>query len=456
MIPAMVAGCPLVATGEIKMTKELTLTASYVRDWKLAEAFREIVSNAIDAETEMGAKCSVEYKGNKIVVTSDGCTMPREVLLFGQSSKMDREDTIGRFGEGLKLGMLAAVRQGHPIKIKTGDESWTPKIAKSSAFNADVLAIDIKTGLAWENIVRIEIGNVDFDDWCEMATMFLRFDPEAGKSAKGGYYGSVITSPDFAGRMYVKGVLVQQNDKMRYGIDFAHARTDRDRKMIDGYDSKYYRRIIWSSAAENDDAMFQKLVQCIEDQTDDVLIEDQCDVQCFDKKIITKMVEAFKLRYGDDAFPAETQADARELEFVGRKGIVVNKAKRLILESQMGSRATLIADMRKQPKTIHPESSLSPVERRSLHEAIRLVQKAVPGVTIERVKVVDFHDEMIVGRFDVDTILVSRRILTNEDETLVTIVHESAHLAGGDGEKSFEDMRDCIWLAIVRAVQKGE
>lgn len=438
------------------MTKELTLTASYVRDWKLPEAFREIASNAIDAETETGAKCSVEYKNGKIIVTSDGCTMPREVLLFGQSSKMDREDTIGRFGEGLKLGMLAAVRQGHPIKIKTGDESWTPKIARSSAFDADVLAIDIKTGLVWENVVRIEIGNVDFDDWCEMATMFLRFDPEAGKSAKGGYYGSVITGPDFAGRMYVKGVLVQQNDKMRYGIDFAHARTDRDRKMIEGYDRKYYSSVIWSEAAAKDDEMFTRFVECIENQTDDVIIEDTFDVSCIDTKIRKRMVEAFLLKYGDDAFPAETSADARELEFVGRKGIVVNKAKRLILESQMGSRADLIADMRKTPKTIHPESSLSPVERRSLHEAIRLVQKAVPGVTIERVKVVDFHDEMIVGRFDVDTILVSRRILSDEDETLATIVHEAAHLAGGDGDKSFEDFRDAIWLKIVRAVQKGE
>ncbi len=438
------------------MTKELTLTASYVRDWKLAEAFREIVSNAIDAETEMGAKCSVEYKGDKIIVTSDGCTMPREVLLFGQSSKMDREDTIGRFGEGLKLGMLAAVRAGHPIKIKTGDESWTPKIAKSSAFNADVLAIDIKTGLVYENVVRIEIGKVEFTDWAEMATMFLRFDPDAQKSARGGYYGNVIVNPEFAGRMYVKGVLVQQNDKMRYAIDFAHARTDRDRKMIEGYDRKYYSRIIWNEAASKDDDMFAKFVKCIEDQTDDIVIEDTFDVSCIDTKIRKRMVEAFLLRYGDDAFPAETHADARELEFVGRKGIVVCKAKRLILESEMGSRATLIADMQKKPKTIHPESSLDAAERNSLHEAIRLVQKAVPGLSIDRVQIVDFHDAKIAGRFDIDTVLIARRILSSDDETLVTMVHEAAHMGGGNGDKSFEDTRDCIWLAIVRAVQKGQ
>jgi len=438
------------------MTKELTLTASYVRDWKLQEAFREIVSNAIDAETEMGAKCSVDYKNGKIVVTSDGCTMPREVLLFGQSSKMDREDTIGRFGEGLKLGMLAAVRSGHSIKIKTGDESWIPKIAKSSAFNADVLAIDIKTGLVFENVVRIEIGNVEFDDWCEMAAVFLRFDPEAAKSAKGGYYGNVICGPDLAGRMYVKGVLVQQNDKMRYAIDFAHARTDRDRKMIKGYDRKYYGRVIWSEAAAKDDEMFTRFVECIEAQTDDVIIEDTYDVSCIDTKIRKRMVEAFRLKYGDDAFPAETQADARELEFVGRKGIVVNKAKRLLLEAEMGSRATLIADMKQKPKTIHPESSLSLAERKSLHESIRLTQKAVKGVTIDRVQIVDFHDDKIMGRFDIDTILIARRVLSNEDDTLSTMVHEAAHLGGGDGSKSFEDTRDGIWLAIVRAVQKGE
>lgn len=440
------------------MTKELTLTASYVRDWKLAEAYREIVSNAIDAETEMGAKCSVEYKGEsgKIIVTSDGCTMPREVLLFGQSSKMDREDTIGRFGEGLKLGMLAAVRAGHPIKIKTGDESWTPKIAKSSAFNADVLAIDIKTGLVYENVVRIEIGNVTFDDWCALASVFIRFDPDAMASAKGGYYGNVIVNPEFSGRMYVKGVLVQENDKMRYAIDFAHARTDRDRKMIDGYDRKYYGRVIWSAAAEKDDDLFRKMVECIDAETDDVVIEDSYDAECIDTSIRKRMVEAFLLKYGDDAFPAETPADARELEFVGRKGIVVNRAKRLILEAEMGKRSALIESMKQKPKVVHPESSLNPTERRALHEAIRLVQKAVPGLTIDRVQIVDFHDAKIAGRFDIDTVLIARRILSSDDETLVTMVHEAAHMGGGDGDKSFEDTRDCIWLAIVRAVQKGQ
>ena len=85
--------------------KELTLEATYVPNWGLNEGIREFISNAFDAQTEMSCEVDVHYaiERKKLFIVTKGAVLSREVLLFGHSSKAKRGDTIGHFGEGLKL-----------------------------------------------------------------------------------------------------------------------------------------------------------------------------------------------------------------------------------------------------------------------------------------------------------------------------------------------------------------
>jgi hypothetical protein len=103
-----------------------------------------------------------------LIITNEGATLPREAMLFGHTTKIGQGNLIGKFGEGLKLGMLALVRAGHEVKIRSGSEVWLPKIERSEKFNADVLVIYIETGRQPKDRVQIEVSNVTKEDWALM------------------------------------------------------------------------------------------------------------------------------------------------------------------------------------------------------------------------------------------------------------------------------------------------
>lgn len=153
------------------MKIELTIKTNYLPNWGAYEGIRELVQNGQDAKTEFGASFDVTYRkdASTLVLTNDGCTLPHEALLFGHTSKDGRGDLIGKFGEGLKLGVLALVRSEHAVKIRSGSEVWVPAIERSERFNADVLVFNIASGREQKNRVQVEIGNVSEGDWEAMA-----------------------------------------------------------------------------------------------------------------------------------------------------------------------------------------------------------------------------------------------------------------------------------------------
>lgn len=125
---------------------ELSINVKYLPTWSSWEGIREFISNGKDAEIEFNAPLTVDWKNGVLRIENEGVTLAREALLFGTSSKMERKDTIGRFGEGIALGALALVRAGRTVKIRSGAEVWTPTIARSERLNADVLVVDVKDG----------------------------------------------------------------------------------------------------------------------------------------------------------------------------------------------------------------------------------------------------------------------------------------------------------------------
>lgn len=151
---------------------ELSIKASYLPNWTLYEGVREILQNARDAEIQDNAKMDVKHvyrvrNGRPVgalVVVNEGTTIPKEAFLVGHTTKSNRDDLIGKFGEGLKFGILALLRLGLDIKIRNGDETWNPLIERSEKFNAEVLKFDVTSGNKYENRVQVEILGVDHEN----------------------------------------------------------------------------------------------------------------------------------------------------------------------------------------------------------------------------------------------------------------------------------------------------
>ena len=117
----------------------LSIEADYLPEWGAWEGIRELVQNGKDAEVQLDAPLKVTHKNQTLVIENEGASMERRALLFGSTTKTGRDDLIGKFGEGLKLGMLALVRAGRPVKIRVGGEVWIPTIEKSNGCNANGL-----------------------------------------------------------------------------------------------------------------------------------------------------------------------------------------------------------------------------------------------------------------------------------------------------------------------------
>jgi hypothetical protein len=162
------------------MKIELTIKTDYLPGWGIWQGLRELVQNARDAELELGAPMTVGWHNDALRIENDGATLPHEALLLGHTTKVGREELIGRFGEGLKLGILALVRAGMPVKIRSGSEVWVPTIQRSEKFNADVLVFDIQGGRKPENRVRVEVQGVSKEAWegAKWKFRFLTKEPE--------------------------------------------------------------------------------------------------------------------------------------------------------------------------------------------------------------------------------------------------------------------------------------
>src|SRR5580704_127817 len=141
------------------MKIELSINVEYLKKWDAFSGIRELIQNGMDAQTQFGAKLDVSHYNDTLRIENAGTTLPHEALLLGTTTKANDPKAIGHWGEGLKLGILALIRKGHPVKIRSGSEVWTPSIERSSKFDADVLVFDIKNGAAEKDRVRVEVGN---------------------------------------------------------------------------------------------------------------------------------------------------------------------------------------------------------------------------------------------------------------------------------------------------------
>ena len=119
-------------------TIEYPVSVNYRKNWGDWEAVREIYQNAVDA----GDKVSLRKTAKGLVIKDDGPGMELHNLLIGESSK-DGVSTIGKFGEGMKFGLLCLLRENRTVKIQSNGLVLKPRLQEM--FDRQVLAIDYST-----------------------------------------------------------------------------------------------------------------------------------------------------------------------------------------------------------------------------------------------------------------------------------------------------------------------
>jgi len=436
----------------------------YLPNWSIYEGVREVIQNAKDAETQFNAPMSVEWysgaTGRKALrITNEGCNIDKEALLFGHTTKFGNAETIGQYGEGLKLGLLVLVRAGLKVKIFTGNdhdgtgEVWIPTIERSDTFNANVLTINVKDA-KYRKRVRVEIEGLSKSEWFGMKDKFLFLpDTDKGEFVKT-KKGELLKDKKYKGQIYVKGIWVETRST-DYGYNFFDAELDRDRKMVDWYSFDINVGKILDEAVVSESFDAKVLFNMLQTNSKDVSGWSTHNYLLDSAELIKN---EFISKYGEDAIPLKTNEQATVLSHLtGAKGIVVPEILGKILEKGFGNFEDIKQKLESETNIIFALDELDDVEKNNYIWAVGtlnlgLVKLEMEKITLYSAHVCDFNSDEILGQHQGNQVRIARKILNNRTLTLRVLIHEVAHDYGGDGEKSHVATIEKIWQNILAAL----
>lgn len=433
------------------MKIQLTIKMDYLPDWNQWEGIRELVQNGIDAQVEHHAPFKVDWHNNTLRFENDGAVLPLKALLLGHTTKIGNSELRGKFGEGLKLGILALVRAGHPVRVRNGGEVWTPLIERSTTFDEDVLAFNIEKGRADKARVRIEVGNVTKSEWDLLRQNFLFIAKPNKSEVVHTPYGKLLKGARYQGKVFVKGIFVQNDPELQFGYDFDNAELDRDRKMVEGWNLRSNARNILMTAITKDKSLQKNALELLEQDTPETSgITEGWQVN---GSAAEAAVKQFQKRHGEKAVPVASLAESQDVEHMGLQGVVVSKSLHTVLTTILESSSNLKEGLRKEVVRLWSWHELTPEEKRNLGDAIHLVNRVVE-VSLSEIDVVDFRSEETLGIFEDGRTFIAHKHLEDPEVTLRILVHEVAHKMGHDGEKSHVQQIEIIWMGIVRHLRQ--
>ena len=436
---------------------ELSIKTTYLPEWRTAEGIRELVQNAKDAETEFNAPMKIYHTGNALRISNDGVVLPHEALLLGHTTKVDRQDMIGHFGEGLKLGVLALVRAGHVVKILSGEEIWKPLLVRSTNFQAEVLAFDISKGKSCGGVV-VEVNKIPLSEWKEMRKSFLFLMDEID-SVRIEDYGDILLDPDMRGKLYVKGIFVQHETKLNFGYNLLNAPTDRDRKVIAQYELGWRLATIWSRAISGRPDLAGKLYDMLASEATDTESMSHHSISNMSLEAREKLIKIFTDAFGEDAVPVSNIMESKDIGHLGRIGIVLPRNLASILQSLMGLDGGVEALTRKLGAEVikrHSWNDLIEVEQCNLEEVIEIIGWVGEVIPMANLEIATFRSPKQLGLWSRGKIVISKSVLNDKAQTLLTLIHEYAHHLSekGDGDKSHIAHIERIWAGIFAALDK--
>lgn len=427
---------------------ELTISRKYVSTWGMLEGVRELIQNGLDAKTD-GDDFIIRFDKAKQILTIEntGTILTKKTLLLGNTTKDTRSDQIGKFGEGMKLGAMALIREGRDVNIFTGSEQWIPKIELSENFEGEeVLCFEISELEDYFNGVRIEVGPFSLEDWNKVIEIIL---PENRNSFKC-EHGELLLEEKYSSKIFVGGIFVSKENGLNFGYNFSPGKisVDRDRKMVSTYSVLWEtKKILEKYATEGGLKRVVSLLSC---GATDVGQFKYSSSSSFPGDFVDVIVDDFKKVNGDNAFPVKNFEERSRALFVGKDPVYVAEEYANVLASKMGSLSDLARAFSKSVVTVFRIDELNDVEQENFKRCITLLDRA--GVCTKHINIVDFADEKIHGLFDKGDIKIARKIMTDVWHLLGTMIHEVAHFNGEDGSKYHADKMGDLWANIVKEV----
>lgn len=447
---------------------ELTISSDYVKDWDTWCGIRELVQNAIDAQDD-GFPMEIDHDGrDTLTIRNKGAWLDRSVLLLGETSKKDREDQRGQFGEGLKLGILALLREKRIVYILNGKEIWAPILTFSDKFNREILAFQVSDYQEEEHDLTIRVG-ISLGDWEVLRERFLFLCPkyQALRSDYSGFQGmEALLDEDQKSKIYYKGIYVETNDQFKLGYNLVgKEKIDRDRNVIHWYDLRNSTSTFWRYIDQVDGASFEQRV----DMLYMLLAQGANDVAYISNlPVASRVYEGLWTRWIDNhglGVPTSTTGETKQIQAHGLEPTITTES--MVKALLPDGYNELLKKRGSQVKKTWQRSELSIEEKNNLSIALnalsnvyhniiefagsnKLAEVSLDEETKIPVHVADFHGENIYGLafYNPFRIFISKTNLSNLYITLGTLIHEVSHYYGLDGELSHVRAIENSWQRL--------
>lgn len=413
------------------MKIQLSISKDYAPSWGTWQGVREIMQNWMDAFEEGDY---VEHDGTRLnVVNESGALRQQDIAVLGSSTKFGDGASRGQFGDGLKVGCLALVREGLTVRFKTGGYWYRASIEQSKEHGAEVLTFRSRRAMRKddgpEDGVRFVIEGLTRSQWDEMRGRFI-FEP--------GRRGVIEERP---GAIFVKDIWVCDRAGFAFGYNLDDAEVGRDRDLVSDFNVRYYAGKALARALDDGEISAQRVMGLLEDGAAEAEY-----VQSFiTSKGRAAVKTVFEETHGDEAVAVHTDEDHRTAEHLGLRPVIVNKA--LVQTVPEVRNEKMSAD---SVILTYAPTDLSREEDMNLQCALMLVgEERFDGLKIEIVK---FAEESQLGSRDGGTINVSRLVLSNSYKTVKVLVEELAHTAGGDGSLPHKHAIHDIYVDVIKRI----
>ena len=426
------------------MRIELSIDSSYLSNWGMSEGVREIVQNAKDGDVD-GFSMEIFHSGKELNVINHKAKLLHKALLVGHTTKRNRNDQIGKFGEGLKLGILALIRAGYNVEILSNHEKWIPQIELSQMFQEEVLVFYIKEHAFFDGIkVSIDVSK---KEWEESKEKFLFMQDYEKISCRYDLEKEVLLDNKHKGKIFVKGIFVQEEEGLRYGYNL-DLNVDRDRHMVRNFDLNISTSTFWCSLAnyEQKAHLFYNIVK--HDFKD--ISKPECAILTSEVK--DQLKELWEEDYGE-MYPVSYIEEKNELENAGLKCIVVPETFAKIMRNILGSPEDLLKKIREKVVGIYNINELTEDEKETLNVAQGYVEKTfLKQYSLIPVEVGQFKEGSDVGGMflNFEKIVINRKILKDFYRTVQVLIHEYSHVVGADGTRPHTNSIEIAWAEILK------
>lgn len=425
-----------------------------LENWNISDAIREFISNALDEMKLTNTnEPEIDKEGNNWIIRDFGRGIQIGHLSQDESNEKKKHDeTIGRFGIGLKDAIAVLFRNDIKFMIETEKYIMEPIEYLKNGFREKTIHMKISNQVNRIVGTKITIFNLKDNDMHDAKNNFIAFNKE--KLLYSNNYGQILEKNE-SSIIYVSGMKIATNDSYTFSYNIKkinkklESKLNRERKSLgrESY-SEIIEKIIKNDIPSNIIRRFA---------------EDKDNSGEMSKKSIRFLIFEKMNNENNYIFITEEESynlseeEKRIMSLEDKKIIIIKDGDKNIMKEKE------LYDYSASMSNYNDNFTFNAIDIKTLDSKMKncldllhnIINKMSNKNSLfnKKIIIVDKNNplnEDVFGYWNprnADTIYIVKKCLNNLKDSIVTLIHELAHSIYGniDSTRNFENDLSYVW-----------